>query len=309
VRVPTGATGVQLSPRGPEVAYLTENDYPGDKPWLKRSHIWRADLDGNGRVNLTESMGVRAINCNPLWSPDGGKIAFIHCDQRPEVEPCKKPSGLAIWVMNADGKGAHPVAGPQAATGLGSQSCPEYWWSGDGRDVLYRYGRQGQVMSVNMDGTNARELGVPSGNISPDGSKIADETTEPGVLDGERGVWRQLYLTDAHGGHSRILLEQFVKDADIARHLRRVAPDRTGPRWQDDVREWIGPRRVKWSPKSDRVAFLAALHFSSAGRSYYCQVEAWMYELSTGILTRLTDDEACEDNLSWVGRNAYGKRS
>lgn len=297
--VPTGATQADLSPLGDEVAYVLENAYPGDKPWRKRSHIWKTDLRDSSRANLTEVMGVRTINCQPLWSRDGRRIAFLHCEPVPGDEPCK--TGMDVWVMNAEGTNPHPVAQAKVDAGIGSVSFPKQWWSANGDRVLYKYGHEGQLMSVNADGTNAQGLEIPSGNISPDGSKIADEATVEDVVDGEPGVWRQLYLADADGTHRRVLCEQFVRDRDIADHLDKYRIDRTKPRWQDDVREWLGPRRITWSPNGHHVAFVAVLPFDPAGDHYSFQQEVWMCELSTGALTRLTENTACEDTLSWAG--------
>ena len=292
-----------LSPLGDEVAYEFENDYPGDKPWRKRCHILRADLAGQVKANLTEPIGVRAINCCPQWSPDGRRISFLHCDPDEGVKPCE--TGLDVWVMNADGTQAQRLVRPDATAGLGSESFPERWWSANGDRVIYRYGHNGQVMSVDLDGTDPQVLPVFSGNISPDGSKIVDERTEPDVVDGERGVWRQLCLADADGAHTRVLLQHFVKDSDVAKNLHVANVDLENPRWADDVREWVGPKRVKWSPDGNRVAFLAALPFEPDGDTYYFQVEAWIYDLSTGILVRLTDNTDAENGLSWRGCNTH----
>jgi hypothetical protein len=296
--------GGELSPLGEELVYWTEDDCPADRPWEKRSHIWKAGLNGEGQVNLTESRGVSSINCRPLWSPDGRRIAFLRCDPEANVRPCE--TGLHVWVMNSDGTKPHLVVQrSKAGEGLGSQSFPEHWWSPNGDRVIYRYGVSARVWSVHVDGTAPQPLDVFSGNLSPDGSRIVCERTEPDTVDGQVGVWRQLCLADPDGSGLQILVEHFVKDSDIAKHLRRLGSSVRGPRWADDAREWVGPRRVKWSPKGERVAFLAAFGFDPDGPRYNYQVEVWVYELATRILTRLTDNAVAENSLSWRGPNTY----
>jgi sugar lactone lactonase YvrE len=303
VQVPL-PTGGDLSPFEGELVYVTENEYAADRPWEKVNHIWRAGLGGEGKVNLTEPEQGESINCRPLWSPDGHRIAFLHCDPVAEHRPCE--TGLQIWVMNADGTAPHLVGKrSEAGEGLGSQSFPEHWWSPSGDQVIYRYGVSAPVWSVHVDGTAPQALEVFSGNLSPDGSKIVCERTKPDTVDGEVGVWRQLCLAKPDGSGLQILVQHFVKDSDIDKHLRLQRKKRTGPRWADDAREWAGPRRVKWSPKGDRVAFLAAFDFDPKGDHYNFQVEVWIYELSTRILTRLTDNAEAEHSLSWRGPNTY----
>jgi Tol biopolymer transport system component len=52
--------------------------------------IFVANIDGTGIVNLTESSSFASTD--PVWSPDGTRIAFVRSRN--------------IWVMNADGSGA-----------------------------------------------------------------------------------------------------------------------------------------------------------------------------------------------------------
>jgi sugar lactone lactonase YvrE len=302
VPVPLPTSG-DLSPLGDELVYVTENKFPPGRPWMRRSDIWKAGLNGEGSANLTDSVGAESISCCPLWSPEGRRIAFLHCVPLTGDPPCR--TGLDIWVMNADGTEAHLVVPSRATTGLGSQSFPEHWWSPNGDRVIYRYGVDAQVWSVSVDGTDPQPLGVFSGNLSPDGSRIVCERTEPDTVDGQVGVWRQLCLANPDGSGLQILVKHFVADSDVARHLRLRGESVTGPRWADDVREWAGPRRVKWSPRGDRVAFLAAFDFDPEGPHYNDQVEVWIYELSTGILARLTENVEAENTLSWRGPNTY----
>jgi hypothetical protein len=300
------AKGRDLSPLGDQVCYYEyrKDDPPiSGKMWTGSSDIWRMDLDGGRAENLSQRAGLKGISCFPIWSPDGRHIAFRHCEPTAGVDPCN--AGIELWVIDADGSEAHRVAGEEPGDGNASERFLEQWWSPQGDRLLYRYGEQGQVYSVRIDGTDRQQLSsaVFSGNLSPDGAKIADEWTEAGT----GGVWRQLRLANSDGSDARVLVQVFVRDDDALAHL--AALNEPDPKAKlVDLRTWVGPRRAKWSPKGDQIAFLAAMPFEPDGpvlRHYSTQVEVWICDLSTGVLTRATSDDVAETALSWRGPNTY----
>jgi hypothetical protein len=61
--------------------------------WQYYYDICRANADGSGLVNLTA--GSFSANAAPAWSPAGDSIVFLRNNQ--------------VWVMAADGSGAHPI--------------------------------------------------------------------------------------------------------------------------------------------------------------------------------------------------------
>ncbi|MCB0130724.1 MAG: PD40 domain-containing protein [Caldilineaceae bacterium] len=70
--------------------------------------LFAINPDGSGRVALTRPATVLVdalpSNVAPVWSPDGGQIAFLSnrtADQ--EAGPWR------VWIMNADGSGQHPL--------------------------------------------------------------------------------------------------------------------------------------------------------------------------------------------------------
>jgi Tol biopolymer transport system component len=73
------------------------------------SNIWVMGADGSATVPLTKLTAVNSDSFDPVWSRDGGKIAF---DSQRAVDgtAAANPNFVSnIWVMNADGSGAVPL--------------------------------------------------------------------------------------------------------------------------------------------------------------------------------------------------------
>jgi Tol biopolymer transport system component len=113
-----------------------------------------------GRYALAPSL--RTFDCaqEPAWSPDGRRIAFASA-----ADPWTSPCRGGLWVMNADGKGAHQIA----AKGRNPD------WSPDGSKLAFDV--SGNIAVADANGANARTL-VPNGvdpAWSPDGTMLAFE--------------------------------------------------------------------------------------------------------------------------------------
>lgn len=156
----SGLSAPALSPDGAKIAYSVYpvgNSYP-----FPMGHIFTMNSDGSGAVDLTP--GSSSEDFNPVWSPDGTKIAFTRYINYSPDDPAN-----GVYVMNSDGSNAYEIAAnAKLAT-----------WSPDGSRIAYD--ARGRIGISNADGSNQIMptpdmtcngfYGYPA--WSPDGTKIA----------------------------------------------------------------------------------------------------------------------------------------
>lgn len=166
-------------------------------------------LNANGSSNQVLTRNPYDFESEPVWSPDGRKIAFVS-DRDGERE---------IWVMNADGRGRRQLTHNDA-----DEHDPD--WSPDGRQIAFERNdglHDEEIYVVNTDGTGERQLTANETNDyspswSPDGRQIA-------------------FASDRGGGRSDI----FVMKADGTgqRSLTRTRAGGDRPSWEPNGRRIV----------------------------------------------------------------------
>lgn len=179
------------SPDSSRIAFITERDGIGK--------IYVMDADGSNQKNLTNTPffenGKPLWEYTPTWSPDGSKIAY-----RRNVD-----SGVAVFVMNADGTG-------QMNMTPSLEWAEEPNWSPDGAKLAFETTdfttQSDDIYIVDADGSNLTQLTTePEWGWepiwSPDGSKIAFQSVQLGV---------DISVMDADGTNKRNLTDDPERD-------------------------------------------------------------------------------------------------
>jgi TolB protein len=155
--------------------------------------IYIADYDGANPLRLTVN---RSINISPVWSPDGGLLAYTSYS-----------SGFPdIYVANLrePGRGlGRPAGGTER---VHNQLAA---WSPDGSRLAFVSNRSGNfdIWTANRDGSDPRNLtnnaaADSSPTWSPDGSQIAFTSDRAGA--------NQLYVMSSTGAGQRRIVDQRV---------------------------------------------------------------------------------------------------
>lgn len=220
------------------------------------SDVFVIQPDGGGLVNLTHDATPEGT---AVWSPDGGRIAFLRSDTEAGTSD--------VYVMNADGTGQRRVT---ASSSVGSGPA----WSPDGERIAYVDDDGLHVISA--DGGQARLLVDASGWLadptwSPDGDRIAyafGVRTEPGdEFSGIPDIW----AVPAEGGTPTRLTATlagesgpdwspdgtsivFTSDRDIA-VLDLVSGDIRRLTGSEGAEEDPYDRDPAWSPDGSQIVF------------------------------------------------------
>ena len=291
------------SPDGKQVAWC-------EGPWPRHNvDIQISNTDGSERVNLTKRAGVGGVNCCVSWSPDGRMLSFHHADPQEGQIPCC--AGWQTWLVNRDGSHAHQLMPEGFPSNTGGWTrdgkrlrldCSDYPGPVPGRRAY----PPSRVFLVDPEGKQATLLPDVGGESydSPDGSRIVSVTWTPAVRGGRAGTLNRLVLTRADGSNPRVLVEQFIATADIAKRYptpeQRAIFDPAQLDWGADISARLGPRTPVWSPDGKAIAFLAALSYDPDGIFYLHQIEVYVYDLTTDTLTRMTNDQVGHIDVKWT---------
>ena len=107
-------------------------------------------------LNLTDDTHttLTTVNTNsqPVWSPDGMSIAYLHYDN---------DRWAHVYVRDADGTNARQVTNERVVAGEPERSVKALKWSPDGSQVAYRASverRFGDIFVIDADGTDRVQL-------------------------------------------------------------------------------------------------------------------------------------------------------
>lgn len=258
----------EISPDGRRVAYTVSEVGKESAASAQRSRIWLVPAEGGAARQLSMGPGQDTA---PIWSPDGGRLAFLSDRQEPG-------KGLQIWLLPMDGGEATPLT---RAKGRISRIT----WCRDGRHIAFlmveeQPPQEGDVIQFEADPSFQRLFVVDTATgetrpVSPDGVQVWEFAEAP---DGSAFAvvasalpwewsWYQSWVgtVPAQGGGV----------TELYRSVRQVASP-------------------CWSPDGTGIAFLSGT-WSDRGS---VAGDLWIVDAKGGPATHVT--EGYEGSLTWV---------
>jgi serine/threonine protein kinase/Tol biopolymer transport system component len=153
--------------------------------------IWMMNTDGTAARQVTD---MQEGACQPAWSPDGSRIAFISpCGGNQEIYP-----GAGIFIINVDGTETTPL--PSVP---GGDFDPA--WSPDGSKIVFtslRDYNRAQIYEITLEDFSVRSISANTVRDSqpvwsPDGLEMAFVTTRRGPY--------QIWIMDQEGQQAVLL--------------------------------------------------------------------------------------------------------
>ena len=280
-----------------QIAFVSNRD--GDKD------IYVMDTDGGNLRRLTNNSDGDG---DPVWSPDGKRIAF-KSDRDGHVNVHGWPTH-DIYVMDADG------SNPQNLT----NNPADDWdpsWSPDGKRIAFTSRRDGpfniEVYVMDADGSNLQNLtnnprDDRNPSWSPYGAHIVFSARRKGHFENKFSITHEVYVMNVDGGNQRRLTDNRNNDWDPvwSPDGKRIAfeADRKGNLEKFDIyvmdadggnlqkltnhRAWDGS--PSWSPDGERIVF----HSERDGN-----YEIYVMDADGGNLQNLTNHRRGDFSPAW----------
>jgi Tol biopolymer transport system component len=237
-----------------------------------QSDIWMVNADGTGDpVNLTDTPDHQEYD--PELSPDGTKLAFI--SDRPN--PSNEDGNYEIFTLSlADGT-VTQVTDTVAENPWDFIQSYDPTWSPDGSQIAfngYRQWSSSEIFTIDADGTGDEQLLTDPLDLaqkwepdwSPDGTEI-------------------LYTWG---------WDEFAQDLHV---IDLGTGEVTNLTPEPDPENQTSERNGVWSPDGTRIAFRTDRH--CCGIYPNVNAEIYVMEYPSGILTRVTEHEAVDEDPAW----------
>jgi hypothetical protein len=262
---------------GPVSAAFPDWSLDGTKLLFVSSGIWVDQCDGTAPALVVEEAS------DPRWSPDGTQIVFA------------RQTGWVtsdIWIVNADGSGAHPLVESDA-----TKRYPA--WSPDGQWIAYGSLSSSApstdgVWLVRPDGTEPHHL-LPTGVQDYSGYAVT-YLGQPGwAPDAGRLVVTFSAFSDEPGAPGLHGLGVVSRDGGLLKPVF-LTPE--------GVVCCPEPKLPVWSGDGTKIAFSSGHHLPVnpqwASGSFESGVELWMINADgSGEPTRLTYNHGFDGTTSW----------